>query len=124
MVCFNLLKDGFIQSYKDYYSLFINKNTKIDAKILTNEQLNLIQETLVKIEEKTQRNQYSEVLNSYLLLADKNFKTCPKISKYIYEKIMKISIKYLSEVTDKKMHEEIEDCHIKGKLGFIKCLDF
>ena len=72
VTCGKFLMNGYIESYKDYFSLFMDPNSPIASSKPTREEMQVIEKILIKIEEEILNGKFHNALTLYSNLAEKN----------------------------------------------------
>lgn len=121
LICEELLKKGYLESYHDFYKIFLEKEEKIN--LLTKE-IEFIKIKLINIEKSKIEKNYLDYLKISYELAEKYLDIKKSISKFFFEKILNSTEKIQLLITDKKTSKSLQEWYLKAKLGFIKCLDF
>lgn len=123
IICEELLKNGYIESFHDFFSILIAEEEKLQEKhALIEKTLIDLKLQLMKSEEELSQGNYEAVLLIYGEIAEKYLEANVEvISRYFYSKIINLLNRFK---TEKKIDQQLYfQKFISAKLGLVKCFN-
>lgn len=118
-----LLRQGYIESFHNFFSLVIEGEAKLGGKLMQVEKgLFELRDQLVRAEEEMAQGNWLKVISVYTDIADKYLEAkISQAARYFFEKVAALLQTYVNE--DKIELEIYFQRFISTKLGLVKCFD-
>lgn len=124
IICKELLKDGYLDAFHDFYSLLVADGDRLGAKMTTVEKgIADLRDSLVKAEDEVAKGNWLKVLTIYSDVAEKFLESkVGEAARYFYEKVTTLLHTLLLQ---SKIDSDVYfQRFINAKLGLVKCFDF